>query len=175
MNFRIFILIMNAKIGIGIGFGVILVFLLSACLKKSEFPLEPIIAFKEFTASGDSGHLVITFTDGDGDIGLADGDTNPPYDLADGDYYNLLLDYYELQDGTWVNITDSLPLPYYYRVPVITPSGQNKALEGEIAVDLVPTYYNPFSNYDTIKFSVQLLDRALNRSNIVETDEIIVP
>ncbi len=166
---------MNAKIGIGIGFGLMLMFLLGSCLKKSEFPLEPIITFKEFTTSGDSGLLIINFTDGDGDIGLADYDTNPPYDLATGDYYNLLLNYHEKQNGVWIDITDSLPLPFYYRVPVITPSGQNKALEGEIAVDLTPTYYNPFSNYDTIKFSVQLLDRALNRSNIVETGEIISP
>jgi hypothetical protein len=166
---------MNAKIGIGIGLTAALCFLLTSCLDKTEFPIEPAILFKEFTTSGDSGILVISFTDGDGDIGLNDHDTVAPYDLATGAYYNLLLDYYEKQNGVWVNMTDSLPLPFYYRVPVITPTGQNTALEGEIAVDLIPTYYNPFSQFDTIKFSVQLLDRALNESNVVETDEIISP
>lgn len=166
---------MNAKIGIGIGLTVTLAFLLSSCLDKTEFPIEPAILFEEFTTSGDSGILVISFTDGDGDIGLSDADTVAPYDLATGEYYNLKLDYHEKQNGVWVNMTDSLPLPFYYRIPVITPTGQNTALEGQIAVDLIPTYYNPFSQFDTIKFSMQLLDRALNESNVVETDEIIAP
>jgi hypothetical protein len=166
---------MNAKIGIGIGLTVTLTFLLSGCLDKIEFPIEPAITFKEFTTSGDSGILVISFTDGDGNIGLEDRDTVAPYDLASGKYYNLLLDYHEKQNGVWVNMTDSLPLPFYYRVPRIEPTGQNRALEGEIKVDLIPTYYNPFSQFDTIKYSIQLLDRALNESNVVETDEIIAP
>lgn len=166
---------MKAKLSIGIGLSVMLSFLLGSCLKKSEFPIEPSITFKEFTVSGDSGRYVITFTDGDGDIGLNDWDTTGAYDLETGEYYNLLLDYYEKQNGVWVNLSDSLPLPYYYRIPVITPSGQNKALEGEIAVDLVPTYYDPFTPYDTIKFSAQLIDRDLNKSNVVESDEIIIP
>lgn len=166
---------MNTKVTIALAFLVLCGFFMSSCLKREEFPEEPLITFKEFNVSGDSGQLVVTFTDGNGDIGLNEWDTVPPYDLENGEYYNLLLDYYEKQNGVWINYTDSLPVPYYYRIPIITPSGQNKALEGEIAVDLVPTYYNPFSPYDTIKFSVQLIDRALNKSNIVETGEIIVP
>jgi len=148
-------------------------FVLSSCLKRKEFPIEPTITFKEFTTSGDSGRVVITFTDGDGDIGLAEGDTLSPYQLNGDFYYNLYLDYYEKQNDVWVK--RDLNPPFAYRVPIITPSGQNKALEGEIAVDIEPIYYDPQSPFDTIMYKIRLVDRQLHISNEVETGEIITP
>jgi hypothetical protein len=63
----------------------------------------------------------------------------------------------------------------YYRVPVVTPTGQNKALEGEIAVALKPWPTLPGTTGDTIRYSVKLVDRALHESNVVFTDRIVVP
>ena len=56
-----------------------MVLLLPACLRTEEFPPEPRITFKAFNLVGDSASIVITFTDGDGDVGLNPGDTFPPY------------------------------------------------------------------------------------------------
>ena len=53
--------------------------LMSACLKTEEFPKEPHIDFKSYTRSTDYDKLTISFTDGDGDIGLDQGDTLAPY------------------------------------------------------------------------------------------------
>ena len=161
-----------AKIGF-LPLSLVLTLLMVGCLKKKEFPIEPIIEFESFNIEGDSGVLMISFTDGDGDIGLREYDTISPYNLGSEYYYNLYLDYYEKQNGTWVK--RDLNPPFAYRVPVITPSGQNKALEGTIEIDIVPIYYDPASVYDTIMYRVRLIDRALHVSNEVESDEIITP
>lgn len=130
----------------------------------------PEITFKEFIQFPDSsGTLKIDFIDCDGDIGLTDADTFPPYDK------NLLLTYFEMVDGQWEEI-DLGEFAFEYRIPPITPDGQSKVLEGEIAVDINPLYFDPFSpNSDTVKFEVVLRDQAKNESNKVSTGTIIVP
>lgn len=139
------------------------------CFPEEQFPPEPKITFKSFVQFTDSASLTISFTDGDGDIGLDPADINPPFDTASPYYYNLFLEYYELQNGQWVK--PELLLPYYYRVPRITPTGQNKALQGDIAVALKPW---PISSlpFDTVRFSVRLVDRSLKESNEVFTDPV---
>lgn len=148
------------------------VVLFSACLKNDEFPIEPRVTFKEFIQYADSARIVFEFTDGDGDIGLNARDTFPPYDVEPY-YYNLFIDYHKLDNGIWEEV--DLVLPLYYRVPVITPTGQNKTLEGEIDVLLFPYPTLPNTSGDTIKYSIKLVDRALHESNVTETDQIIVP
>jgi hypothetical protein len=148
--------------------------LLAGCLKSEEFPVEPAIAYKEFKAFGDSASVVITFTDGDGDIGLNQGDTTGAYAPGETYYHNLFVDYYTLENGVWSEAY-VFALPLYYRVPVVTPTGQNKALEGEIAVALKPWPTLPGTSGDTIRYSVKLVDRALHESNLVYTEAVVVP
>ncbi len=124
---------------------------------------------KEFKQYGDSTSLVISFTDGDGDIGLNQGDTNPPYAPGSTYYYNLFCDMSKRQNNAWVTV---MQLPYYYRVPSITPTGQNKALNGDIAVALQPFPLPPVVVGDTVRFNVKLVDRALHESNTVTTEAI---
>ena len=62
---------------------------------------------------------------------------------------------------------------FLYRIPYLTPNGNNKALKGEIEVTIEPTYYNPFSSQsDTIMFKISRADRNLNVSNVVESEVI---
>jgi hypothetical protein len=144
--------------------------LLSSCLKVEKLPPEPHIDFKSFGAfANDSASLTIAFTDGDGDVGLTDADTQPPYDN------NLFLEYYEFDNGVWNNV-DLGSSPYIaYRVPDLTPTGQNQTLEGEIAIALEPFSFMHNTGADTIKYSITLWDRALHVSNSVETGTIVVP
>ena len=139
----------------------------TGCLERETFPIEPRIAFKSFDVFSDSASVTISFTDGDGDIGLDPMDIYPPYDTGSIWYYNLFLTYEELRNGEWVE--PSLLLPYNYRVPRITPAGQNKALEGDISVALKP-WPIAVPPYDTVRFSVMLVDRALHVSNTVQTE-----
>ncbi len=164
---------MKTKIAIGSVSFLLLAVSFISCLKKKEFPIRPNIRFKKFIPSGNAGELYINFTDGDGNIGLADGDTNPPYHSGTAFYYNLFLDYYEKQNGVWVK--RDLNPPFYYRVPILTPSGQNKTLDGEIKVKMEPYFFDPSSDFDTIRFQVRLADRDLNVSPEIMTDEIITP
>ncbi|MBK7946699.1 MAG: hypothetical protein IPJ85_15975 [Flavobacteriales bacterium] len=140
--------------------------------------MEPAIKFQSFTEfrdiganQRDSASLVIYFTDGDGDIGLDDSDSSPPFNTGSDYYYNLFVEYEELQNDVWVPV--SLALPLRYRIPRITPTGQNKALEGEIAVAL-PWRIIPDSVTRTVRFNVRLVDRKLHESNRVYTDPIVV-
>lgn len=146
---------------------------LSGCLKTEEFPDVPAIAFKSFEFFGDSASLTIKFTDGDGDVGLDASDIAPPYDTSSVFYYNLFLEQTAKVNGQWVEV--GFDEPIYYRIPRITPTGQNKALEGEIAVAIDPFSFFITGVSDTVRFSVEMVDRALNRSNKVFSNEIIVP
>lgn len=145
--------------------------LFSACLKTEEFPKEPHIEFKSYEQRPDSAELTISFTDGDGDIGLNQGDTLAPYNPGSLWYHNFFVDYYKKVNGEWQLQVFTLPL--YYRIPVITPTGQNKALEGDITVQISPQVL-PQVPGDTVRFSVRIADRALNESNTVYTGSIIV-
>lgn len=147
--------------------------LTTGCLKTEEFPNEPRITFKSFEFFGDSASLTISFTDGDGDIGLDPSDNGAPFDTSSIYYYNLFLEYGERVNGEW-NVVE-FEEPIYYRIPRITPTGQNKALEGEIAVAIDPFPLFITGNADTVRYSVELVDRALNRSNRVVSNDIIVP
>lgn len=147
--------------------------LFSGCLKTEEFPDTPAITFKSFNFHGDSASLVIAFTDGDGDVGLDPSDNAPPYDTASVHYFNLFLQESEKVNNVWHDVEFEEPI--HYRIPRITPTGQNKALEGEIAVAIDPFPLFITGNADTVRFSIEMEDRALNRSNKVFTSEIFVP
>lgn len=145
------------------------------CLKPQEFPIEPYVEFQSFTPMSDSGELVVFFTDGDGDVGLSESDTTGQFSSTQKYHHNLFVEYFEKVNGQWEAGKDLLgnDIVFLYRVPVLTPSGKNKALKGKIKVTMEPTYYNPLSaNSDTIKYRVMLVDRALHESNVVESIEI---
>lgn len=151
----------------------ILIFGLISCLKPQKFPPEPIIEYDNFIAMSDSGELVISFTDGDGDIGLAKGDTTGAYRPSNKYHHNLFVEYFEKVDGAgWQPGKDIAgeDIIFLYRIPVLTPQGKNKALKGKIRVTIEPSYYNPLStDSDTIKYRITLVDRSLTESNTVES------
>jgi len=163
---------------------ILLLIILSSCIKVETFPPEPVIKFKEFKVypNSDSAAVVLSFQDGDGDIGLDIEDTLSPYNSDSYFYYNAYLEYYELMNGVWVkgtadpngnNFPTADTIVFKNRLPNITPIGQNKALKGDVILTLEPFYYNPVSNHsDSIKYKVVIIDRALNISNIIETGVI---
>lgn len=151
--------------------------MVQGCLKPEKYPDEPEIKFKFFKAMGDSGLVSFEFTDGDGDVGLGESETTPPFDTSSQFYYNVFITYQEKVDGVWQNgktIPAGDDIEFNYRTRLLTPNGKNKALKGEIQIFLVPIYYNPFSpDNDTIRYRIQMCDRALHLSNEVLTPDII--
>jgi hypothetical protein len=165
----------GSKIGLISGVVSIIVFL-GGCLKPQEYPAEPIIEFVSFQSFNDSGLVTFKFTDGDGDVGLGENETSPPYDTASKFYHNVFISYYEKVNGQWQAglAQNGEPVEFNYRTRVLTPTGKNKALKGTIMIYLVPIYYNPFSpDSDTIRYKIQMCDRALNLSNEVFSNDII--
>lgn len=147
-----------------------------SCKKKECAVKEPVITFKSFVIyDSTKARLTVGFEDCDGDIGLSDSDTLEPYSASGDNYYNFYLFYWEKRKGIWEKWADLTP-PFYYRTPRVDDETASLGpLKGDISINMEPVYYVPTSIYDTIKFEVQLVDRALRRSNTVFTDEIIKP
>ena len=164
----------------------------ASCQKKVEYPVEPQIAYEGFTYlfnadSTFSGEGVVSFsyTDGDGDLGLDEGDTLYPFGFQDPHYYNLEIDYLKCVNGVFVKTPllsphvpahpgDTLVLydtvTFSARFRRLRDTEDPKAISGTMEYKL--TVQNPFSPNDTIKFEIHILDRALHESNVIQTDPI---
>jgi len=148
---------------------------LTSCIKEEQYPIEPVIRFERFatlqnTNSHDSlGLLTISYTDGDGDIGLYDTDTAEPYK------YNYFLKFQYLKNGELVELKPAdTSLGFNGRIPILTPTGKNKNIKGEISMELELYFAWPALQSDTISFEVFIKDRALHSSNIVQTPLFII-
>ncbi len=112
--------------------------------------------------------LDIGYTDGDGDLGFFPGNTDSPY-------FNIYVDYYEKLNGQFRKVKNITPdigdtINFHGRLPLI--NNENPVpLKGTITYS-IPMQSGPkYSN--TFKMKVWLLDRALHKSNTIETPEII--
>ena len=163
------------KLHIKFCLSVFLIILLISCQKFEEYPPIPEISYAGFgiikgNLGNDSiGLLTISYTDGDGDIGLTKNDTAPPYD------YNYFLDIYQNING----ILEKVILPdtnvnFNGRIPLLTPDGANKAIKGEIEMKLELYMMTPFLESDTIAFEIYIQDRALNKSNTLRSPQYIL-
>jgi len=153
--------------------GVLLLF--AGCMKKQSYPDTPQISLLGFETFYDTawvlrtGILAISYQDGNGDIGLNTGDTFSPYQRGGPYYYNFVIDYFEKQNGVFTKV--DLAIPFSRRIPVLTPDDPGRAIKGFI-YDTIGLYPPPL--HDTIKFEVYIYDRALNKSNVITTPEIIL-
>jgi hypothetical protein len=93
--------------------------------------------------------IVITYKDGDGDLG-----ENTP------DVKNLFL------TDTRNNVT------YQYRISQLAPSGQAIAIQGSLAIELKNTAIINGSTSQAVTYSIYARDRAGNVSNSITTSAI---
>ncbi len=148
---------------------------MASCMKKESFPVTPEIVFEQMILEFDTGmyasrgYLTFSFRDGDGDIGLTDDMTQPPFDTGSIYYYNLFIEYLEKRNGTYVKV--DLNPTLNARIPYLTPDDPNKAIRGLIT-DTLPL--NPMPVYDTVKIRFRICDRALHLSNLDSTPPIIL-
>ena len=149
--------------------------LFAGCMKKQSYPEIPQISFLGFETYYDTakvlrtGILAISYQDGNGDIGLSPGDTFSPYQRGGPYYYNYVIDYFEKRNGVFTKV--DLVIPFSRRIPVLTPFDPGRAIKGFI-YDTIGLYPPP--PYDTIMFEAFIYDRALNKSNVITTPEIII-
>ncbi|MBL0342417.1 MAG: hypothetical protein IPP71_16830 [Bacteroidetes bacterium] len=148
-----------------IGLFVMLIVVLTGCKDEETYPITPEISFKSLVkfqnvANSDSLELVFNFTDGDGDIGTAEGDS------VNRDVFVKI---FEMKNGVFVEFTD-LAAPLEYNIPYLEPRGNNNSLKGEIKINVE---YNVIQPNDTIRYELYIKDRARNRSNSITTSTII--
>lgn len=148
-----------------------------SCIKQEDYPDIPEIGYQSFqlvypnqTATyPTSGILSITFQDGNGDIGLTARDTLPPYNKEGNYYYNFVIRYFEKRDTGYAEVV--LDPPYSLRLPMLNMGYTGKAIKGLIADTLA---MDPSPAFDTVRFEVFIYDRALNKSNVVTTPDIVL-
>lgn len=147
---------------------------LYSCIEQREYPIEPAITFKSFgtennVAGHDSiGYLTIEFTDGDGDVGLAQTDTLPPFHPGSTYYYNFFITFYQKVGEDFQEITT----PYNSRIPDVNPEHIDKDLTGDITIEIDLNILSLILSSDKIKMKAYMVDRALNESNTIETPVI---
>lgn len=153
---------------------------IAACNSEDDLPDEPVINSVEYLE--EERNLVFNFTDGDGNFGLPPSDTLPPFqaledtlnEIPNQYHNNLWLDIYVLRNGTYELL--ETPTPFDFRIPLLTPQGQNKQLKVTATYDLSLDFEdllitgNYFDLGDTLKFSVTIVDRDLNLSNTAITE-----
>ncbi len=159
-----------------------MVLTLASCVDKPTYPSQPVIAYKDFIKYGDpadpdSLELVVSFTDNEGDIGLAQSDNQGIFNSG-----NLYMTYYfwdtsgvdhwtayDLNQGTGNFDT----LIYPFRVPLVLPEGsKDQPMKGYIFAKINTT---PFPPYKRFKYVVYLYDRAMHRSDTIHTPALTFP
>ncbi len=153
-----------------------------SCKKIEIYPDEPSITFESVEVKDSIDildnpikYVKLTFNviDGNGDIGLSADDTTGPFHRDSAYYYNLIVREYELVGEDYVEV-DDVEFPRNYRIPNLTPTGQNKTLIADISVEMEYRYsdLDPLP-FNTFKYFFYLYDRDLNKSN-TDTSTLIV-
>jgi hypothetical protein len=148
---------------------------LTGCIQEEQYPLKPQIEFGGFVTLRDiSGKdsiaaITISYTDGDGNIGLFAWDTVEPLK------YNFYLKFMQYINNQLVEFkpADST-ITFNARIPLLTPSGRNRNIKGEITMSLELYFARNMLQTDTIAFEIYIKDRTLLESNVVETPLFII-
>jgi hypothetical protein len=113
--------------------------------------------------------IVISFKDGDGDIGLSERDTLYPFDINGDYYYNCIINFYKKQNNDFIKLEYS----YNFRIPPINPDYFSQYLRGDIniEIDFTPLRIIEFVE-KSFKIEIYIYDKALNKSNIIISPEI---
>lgn len=161
------------------------------CKKSPNYSEVPSITFQnlrvvhDFSDYTDSVAIIIGFQDGDGNLG------NTPVDPS---FYDYFVEIYKKTNGVYsrYNYFDTISFTYNGYLPLLSPYNVTGPIDGTITYNIgpfparllapgVPDFSppdpsdpRPFYKDDTIKFMVQIRDRANNYSNWVETSEYVV-
>ncbi len=141
--------------------------------KFSNVPAINVLNVEQIPLNGKDSivNILLSYTDGDGDIGLEDNDTFAPYNFGTKFFHNLFIELYEIKNGKASKIlipftTDTLNLND--RIKNLTPTGKSKSISGEILIPIKALPY-PGVTPDSMYYTIQIADRKLNLSNKVAT------
>lgn len=164
--------------------GLFLILGLASCIDTPNFDDTPSIQYNSIDkytifdsfsqVQKDTVIITIDFEDGDGDIGApmeVRKDTLPP----DGKYQEWgdyrLRQFRKDNKGNFVELNFSVDK--YKWIPVLKPDGKPGPIKGKLDLGVDYLHANG-QKPTTVKFKVQIRDRALRVSNEIETDTVSV-
>ncbi|PWJ41113.1 hypothetical protein [Sediminitomix flava] len=158
----------------------------SSCVGEPEFAKEPAIKFESIVHKSfnslDSVIITVSFQDGDGNLGLDNSDSEPDFGAENTDgtpnpfFNNFYIRMMKKEGETYSKIELPDGVEFDARFPRVG-EGSESPVEGNLTRRLrldIGVFDSPFISGDTLKFEIQIADRAKNVSNIVETPDIIL-
>ncbi len=116
------------------------------------------------------------YEDLDGDIGLDESDTAGDFAWGSPYFYTFFCYLKTFKNGIWMEVPNpfnpSENLQFHERFPNLTPKSRDKRLNGELEL-VIPARPNSVQ-LDTIRFEMQLVDRALHKSKICYSKDFIL-
>lgn len=159
---------------------------LSSCFNEPDYSNTPVIEFKgidRYTIAAGSGvgqskrdSIVITigFKDGDGDLGnsLPPSKTDSTIFANNGNWGNYQIKTFRLINRQYVELVQQVNQTLIF--PDLARNKPKGAIEGNLDFNQVFQYGFGSRLYPT-KFQIKIRDRALQESNVIETDTINLP
>ena len=169
---------------------------LSSCLNAPNYPVEPSIDFDKIVVTRrprvggvvgvDTLKFVLSFRDGDGDLGLSQGDlSTPPYNQppastarnhATNEYNYYIQPFLKNTAGQFVAFVNPGGQIGEYDGTFLRLDGTDAKpapLKGTLNYKLpLPLDGAPFRPGQVFRFEISILDRALHESNKVTTSEV---
>ncbi len=154
-------------------------FVFQACMEKQEYPIVPSLEYSGFAkivhpdGYDTAGILLLSYTDGDGDLGLL------PFDTTD---YNFFVAYYRMENGVlkpgtrYNNETGQYDtINFNNRFNQLAPDDYTGWIKGDIE-DTIQPLFDPRSSktIDTVQFRIHIVDRAGHSSDTAVTPLIMV-
>lgn len=176
----------------------------ASCISPPDYSDTPSIKFKQLDVLRvsdrfgiyDSVTVVISFEDGNGDLGLSSEDTMAPYnevfEVVDPtttpvtkrntnlNYFNYYIQPQVKYRGSpdFVDYVNSSGFAgeFYSRFPRLDPPNADKEapLKGDLRFNIQLFLQSPFFPGDEVRFKLSIKDRALNQSNEIITSSYIV-
>lgn len=165
--------------------------LLQTCIVKPDFSEVPEIYFEGIQKislntdgiKSDSIIISVHFKDGNGDLGLGSGDTLSPYQEKNSDgtpnpfFYNYFVTMEKKTSTGYTPIVFTGP-NLNGRFPVLNTESKAIPIEGTLRRGIniylfsYPVINIPKNSY--VRFKIQIADKALNKSNTITTDSLLV-
>ncbi|HHS95789.1 MAG TPA: hypothetical protein ENJ45_04300 [Phaeodactylibacter sp.] len=152
---------------------VLLLLIVAACREPPDYPDEPVIEFVGMNKStmvqgqlnNDQLQMTISFTDGDGDLGSNNNEDSTKVYLIDPRY--------------------DPPLTTTVTIPLVPELGTGNGISGEMTFRVfnscciypgLPITCEPYEGYptDTIVYSIYIIDRKGNKSNVIQADPVVL-
>jgi hypothetical protein len=170
-----------------------IVLLMISCTAEPDFSFTPEISFDAIEilttdaqdilgnrTKKDSVIITVNFQDGDGDLGFTEEDFKALLKKTGDSVRTIDVNIFYARNGRYIKSNPAEKIGGNLKGFRFKQGTKSGPIEGKIDYSTVFSYAN-FTQIpglrgkaDTVKFSVQIMDRALNKSNIVETTPIVI-